>query len=376
MLGEKEVEAAAQAIRGGFLQGNGPNCQNIEQEVARHFGIQHALLMSSCTHALEASLMAIGVGYGDEVICPSFAFTSTATAIVQQKARPVFVDIESDTCNMDVACVKDALSARTKAIIPVHYAGHACDMEALSEIGNENGIKIIEDAAHAFDAQYRGQYLGCLGIAGCFSFHETKQIICGEGGLLVTNDMEVANAVEMIRDKGTNRKAFLRGEVDKYSWVSVGSSYVLSDVLAAILRVQLSKRTAIIAAHKWLASQYTSGLSDLQDQLELPVVRDYANPNWSIFAVKTRDPEQRDALIRHLKDNSIQSAFHYVPLHSSPFGRSLGYMPGDLPVTERVFASLVRLPMSPRTEEDVERVINCTHDFFGNTSPGRQVVDV
>jgi len=342
---EREVEAAARVIRSGKVGGGGLVGRELEQEMAERFGVRHVLTTTSCTHAMEAALMACGVGRGDEVICPSFTFTTTATSIVQRGARPVFVDIEADTYNIDPHEIAKAVTPRTKGIMPVHYAGHACDMDAIMAMAEKHRLFVIEDAAHAIGAGHKGQPLGTVGDIGCFSFHETKNLVCGEGGALLTNDDDLAAKLETIREKGTNRAAFLRGDVDKYTWVSAGSSYVLSDILAAIALEQLRKLDEITAARTAIAERYVEELQGVEG-IVLPVVKPYAQPNWHIFAIRVPDGT-RDEFIAALRREGIGATFHYVPLHSSPFGRQVGRQVGDLAVTDLVARTLVRLPLFP-----------------------------
>lgn len=357
---EREVRAAARAIRSGKVGGGGPIGGGLEQEMAERFAVRHVLLTTSCTSAMEAALMACGVGVGDEVICPSFTFTTTATSIVRQGARPVFVDIEPDTYNIDPREIAKAITPQTKAIMPVHYAGHACDMDAIMALAQEHGLFVIEDAAHAIGAGYNGQPLGTVGHIGCFSFHETKNLVCGEGGALLTNDDELAAKLETIREKGTNRAAFLRGDVDKYTWVSAGSSYVLSDILAAIALEQFHKLDEITAARTAIAERYGEALRGVEG-IVLPVVKPYAEPNWHIFAIRVPDGT-RDEFIATLRGEGIGAAFHYVPLHSSPYGRKVGRQLGNLAVTDLVARTLVRLPLyAGMATIEMRRVLEAVH---------------
>jgi dTDP-4-amino-4,6-dideoxygalactose transaminase len=355
---ERERERVAQALA-GRVAGDGPFCRQVEARLERQLGAAHVLLTTSCTHALELALLALGIGPGREVICPSFTFVSTANAILRAGARPVFADIEDLTLGLDPADVAPRITPRTAAILPVHYAGVAPDMRALAEIARAHHLAIVEDAAQGLGASYRGQPLGTLGDAGCFSFHETKNVTCGEGGALVLRDDAVAARAEIIREKGTNRSAFLRGQVDKYTWVAEGSSYVLSDVLAAILDAQLDKQEEIARRRGRIAERYAAELGGWAERhrARLPPRWPDREPNHHLFFLLLRDGGARDRLMHHLREHGIQASFHYVPLHTAPHGRALG-KPETLPVTDRVASTLLRLPLHPlMSEDDVGRVI-------------------
>ncbi len=361
-----DAEAAAEAVRRGWLAGGGPAGGEAEEALARALGTSRSLLMTSCTSALEASVALIGAGPGDEVICPSFTFVSTANAVLRSGARPILVDIDPSSLNIAPAAVDAVIGPRTRAIIVVHYAGRACDMEAISEIAARHGVPVIEDAAHALGATWRTRPLGTIGDFGCFSFHGTKDIVCGEGGALVTRRDEDHRRAEVMREKGTNRAEFLRGEVDRYTWVAEGSSYVMSDVLAAILRVQLGRLPAIRRRKRELASRLTSRLTGLADRVTLPHEWAGIESSWHLYPVLV-PPAVRDTAISALRREGIGAAFHYVPLHSSPFGRQhLGYRPGDLPETEHACASLIRLPLfAAMTDDDLEDVATATLKVMG-----------
>jgi dTDP-4-amino-4,6-dideoxygalactose transaminase len=318
------------------------------------------LLTTSCTHALELALLALGVGPGDEVLCPSFTFVSTANAALRVGARPVFADIEEETLGLDLADVERRLTPRTTVLMPVHYAGVAPDMDGLLALASSRGLKVVEDAAQGLGATYRGHPLGSLGDAGCFSFHETKNVTCGEGGALALRDPELIRKAEIIREKGTNRSAFLRGEVDKYTWVAEGSSYVLSDVLAAILDAQLDKLERIQARRRSVAESYRAELGPWARAHGVHLFEPPAGrvSNDHIFYLLFPDLADRDRYMAALRSRGVSAAFHYVPLHSSPFGRTLGGEVEHLPVTESVAARLLRLPLHPLLSEgDVERVV-------------------
>jgi dTDP-4-amino-4,6-dideoxygalactose transaminase len=323
-------------------------------------GAHRVLLTTSCTHALELALLALGIGPGQEVICPSFTFVSSANAALRVGARPVFADIDERTLGLDPEDVERRLSPRTAALVPVHYAGVAPDMQALLDIARRRGLRVVEDAAQGLSASYRGRPLGTLGDAGCFSFHETKNLSCGEGGALAISDPELAKRAEIAREKGTNRAAFFRGEVDKYTWVAEGSSYVLSDVLAAILDAQLDKLAEIQARRAAIVARYRAGLGDWASErgVRLPAELAEREPNHHIFYLLYPDGAGRDRAMATLRSHGVMATFHYVPLHSAPHGLSLGPQP-QLPVTDRVAGSLLRLPLYARlADEDVLRVID------------------
>jgi dTDP-4-amino-4,6-dideoxygalactose transaminase len=351
----------------GRVAGNGPFGQKVERRLEALLGAPRVLLTTSCTHALELALMAHGIGPGHEVVLPSFTFVSTANAILRVGARPVFADIEDRTLGLDAEDVARRLSPRTAAILPVHYAGVAPDMDALIALARPRELRIIEDAAQGLAASYRGRALGTLADGGCFSFHETKNITCGEGGALALDDPEVAARAEVIREKGTNRSAFLRGEVDKYTWVAEGSSYVLSDLLAAVLDAQLDKLPAIQEKRAAAAARYHAGLADWArtSGVCLPPSWTDRQVNHHLFYVLMPDAASRDRLQARLRALGVLATFHYVPLHSAPHGRALGLDPGNLPVTESVAGRLLRLPLHAElTGADVDRVVDAVRRSF------------
>jgi dTDP-4-amino-4,6-dideoxygalactose transaminase len=312
--------------------------------------------------------MSLGIRGEQEVICPSFTFVSTANAILRVGARPVMADIDATTLGLDPADVARRLTPRTAALLPVHYAGVAPDMNALLEIAGRHGLKVVEDAAQGLGAAYAGRALGTLGDAGCFSFHETKNITCGEGGALVLADRAVEERAEVIREKGTNRNAFLRGEVDKYTWVSEGSSYVLSDLLAAVLDAQLDKRDEIQARRARIVGRYRAELADWcrDNGVALPPSLPERHGNDHIFFLIFPDEACRERCRIALRERGITASFHYVPLHSSPFGRTLSGELNELPVTDRIARTLLRLPLHPMLrDEDVDRVVEGVRRSLG-----------
>jgi dTDP-4-amino-4,6-dideoxygalactose transaminase len=355
----REREALARALE-GRVSGDGPFCRRVEARLAELLEGRRVLLTTSCTHAMELALLAIGVRPGQQVVCPSFTFSSTANAVLRVGGWPVFADIDASTLGLDPADVERRLGPATAGILPVHYGGVAVDMEGLQALARQRGLWIVEDAAQALAARYRGRPLGALGDAGCFSFHETKNITCGEGGALVIGDPELADRAEVIREKGTNRRAFLRGQVDKYSWVAEGSSYVLSDLLAAVLDAQLDKLDEIQRRRRSVVERYRTGLADwaaahgVRFAPRLPEREDNAH----LFYMLLPDEASRDRCLDELAAAGVAAAFHFVPLHSAPFGRELGADATRLPVTDRVAATLLRLPLFPQlSDEQVERVI-------------------
>jgi dTDP-4-amino-4,6-dideoxygalactose transaminase len=374
-IAENEIEYVLQAIRRGRTSGDGPFSRRCQHLIEERLSAQKALLTTSCTSALEMAALLCGLGSGDEVILPSFTFVSTANAVVLRGAKPVFVDVRSDTLNLDEALIEQAITTRTKAIWPVHYAGVACEMDAILAIARRHGLRVVEDAAQAVNATYRGRSLGTIGDLGCFSFHETKNFSCGEGGALLVNAPELASRAEILREKGTNRTQFLLGQVDKYSWVDVGSSYVPSDMLAAALLAQLECMDQITENRRRVFEGYATGFAALAEQgrLRVPVVPEHCATNFHMFYVLTDDIEQRTALIEHLRGEGIAAAFHYVPLHTSAVGARFGWRPGMLPVTESASARLVRLPMyADMSEAETARVIRAVRGFYDRSTDATQ----
>jgi dTDP-4-amino-4,6-dideoxygalactose transaminase len=356
----KELHYIAQAVTLGNIGGDGYFTKQCCGFLEERFGIYRVLLTPSCTAALEMAAMLCDLQPGDEVILPSFTFVSTANAIVRLGAKPIFVDIRPDTLNLDEERIEEAITPRTRAIIPVHYAGTACDMDRIMAIAQAHGLVVIEDAAQGVNAFYRGRALGSIGTLGAYSFHETKNFICGEGGALCINTPELLERAEIIRDKGTNRKRFLRGEVDKYTWVEVGSSYVPSEICSAFLYAQLRALDTITARRREIHEFYRRRLQPLEADglLRLPVALEEAAINYHLFYVLLPDQRTRDGLLAHLQEQNIQAVFHYVPLHTSPMGQRYGYAEGDLPITEELSACLLRLPLYFEiTPEEQYRVV-------------------
>jgi len=364
----KELFYISQAVLEGNLAGDGQFTKRCHEWMESKFGAKKVLLTTSCTAALEMSAILCDIGPEDEVIMPSFTFVSTPNAFVLRGAHIKFIDIRPDTLNMDESLIEAAITERTKAIVPVHYAGVACEMQAIVDIACKHGLFIIEDAAQGVNSTYNGRYLGTIGHLGAYSFHETKNFISGEGGALVINDERFIEQAEIIREKGTNRKKFLRGEVDKYTWVDIGSSYLPSEIIAAFLFAQLEEAETITRKRRAIYNYYMQQLAPLQETglVRLPLSPPECRNNAHLFyLLVSTSRDNRDKLIAHLKRKNIEAIFHYVPLHSSPMGRKMGYKEGDLPITEDVSVRLIRLPcFFELTREKQDRVINEIYDFF------------
>ena len=366
----KELYFIADAVMSGKIAGDGKYGRICEAKLEEMIGGDcKALLTTSCTSALEISAILLDLKPGDEVILPSYTFVSTANAFCLRGATPVFADIDPKTLNIDVDHVERLITKNTKAIVPVHYAGFSCDMNRLMEIADSNNIIVIEDAAQAITSSYMRKPLGSFGDMATLSFHETKNINCGEGGALILNNPKMIERAEVLREKGTNRAQFFRGQVDKYTWVDTGSSYVMSDVLAAYLAAQLENVDEIQARRLEIYERYAAGLAGLSysGHFYLPFKPAYNEGNAHMFYLLLADLQVRTDLIAYLKERNIDAVFHYVPLHSSPVGKTYGYKDGDLPVTEDVSSRLVRLPMYVSlTNDDVDRVIAAIVGFFKN----------
>ncbi|MEO7716504.1 MAG: dTDP-4-amino-4,6-dideoxygalactose transaminase [Capsulimonas sp.] len=342
-----EYAYMAQAVGNGHISGDGEFTRKCNRLLEEEVGAAKALLTTSCTHALEMGALLLDIQPGDEVIVPSFTFVSTVNAFVLRGATPVFCDIRPDTLNLNESILPTLITDRTKAIAPVHYAGVGCEMDAIMEIADTRGIAVVEDNAHGLFGKYKGRQLGTFGCLATQSFHETKNFSCGEGGALLINDRRYADRAEVLREKGTNRSQFFRGEVDKYSWVDVGSSYLPSDALAAFLLAQLEARDRIQERRRLIWQRYFDALGGWASNLgiQLPTVPPYCDQSWHMFYMLTPTPAERDALIALFRQNKILSVFHYLPLHTSTMGRKYGGNIGDCPVTESVSERLLRLPM-------------------------------
>jgi dTDP-4-amino-4,6-dideoxygalactose transaminase len=345
-LAGNELTYIADAIQRGHSAGDGCYTARCHDLLQRELGCHRALLTTSCTHALEMCAFLLDIQPGDEVIVPAFTFVSTANAFALRGAKPVFVDVRPDTLNLDERLLEGLLTPRTKAILPVHYSGVGCEMDAITSVAGRWGVKVVEDNAHGLFARYKGKYLGTFGQLATQSFHETKNVICGEGGALIINDPIYAERAEIIREKGTNRSRFYRGEVDKYTWVDLGSSYLPSDLLAAFLWAQLEKYEAIRSTRHRIWQTYAEGLSDWarNSGVSLPYVPPYVEQSYHMFYLLMPSLEARSRLIQQLKTRGILAVFHYAPLHLSDMGMRFGGRAGACPVTESVSDRLVRLP--------------------------------
>ncbi len=359
-----EYEYIVDAIARGHSAGDGYYTEQCTKLLEARSGAHKVLLTTSCTSALELAALLLDIQPGDEVIMPSYTFVSTANAFVLRGAKPVFVDIREDTLNIDETLIEAAITDRTKAIVPVHYAGVGCEMDTILDIGRRHNIPIVEDAAQGVNATYKGRWLGTMGDIGTWSFHETKNVICGEGGAIVINNPKYAERAEILREKGTNRSQFMRGQVDKYTWVDVGGSFLMSDLLAAFLYAQLEHMDDITERRRATWNRYDDALRPTANKagLTLPTTPSDCHSNCHMYHVRTADEATRNALIASLRTNGIQAVFHYVPLHLSPMGESLEWMQGDLPVTEREANRLVRLPLFIElTPQLQDSTIACLH---------------
>jgi len=361
-----EKEYMAQAIAAGSTAGDGPFTRKCSQLLEQQLGVPKVLLTTSCTHALEMFAILLAIQPGDEVIIPAFTFVSTVNAFVLRGARPVFVDVRPDTLNLDESRLEDLLTSRTKAIAPVHYAGVGCEMDTILEIANRHAVAVVEDNAHGLFGKYKGKYLGTFGRMAAQSFHETKNFSCGEGGALLINDPELVERAEIIREKGTNRSRFFRGQVDKYTWVDIGSSYLPSDILAAYLYAQLENRPKIQAHRRRIWEFYDAALKDwaAAHEVRLPHVPASCEQSYHMYYLLLPTLELRQGLITHLRQRGVQGVFHYLPLHLSEMGRRFGGQPGECPVTERVSDQLIRLPFhNALTEPEMVRVVEALRDY-------------
>ena len=363
----KEIEYIKEAVENQKICGDGPFTKKCNEWIEKNTGTSKCLLTTSCTHATEMAALLADIQEGDEVIMPSYTFVSTADAFVLRGAKVVFVDIRPDTMNMDENLIEDAITERTKAIVPVHYAGVACEMDKMMEIARKHHLLVIEDAAQGIMASYKGQALGALGDFGCFSFHETKNLSMGEGGALLIKDPKFIEEAEIIREKGTNRSKYYRGQIDKYTWVNYGSSYLPSDMNAAYLWAQLQMAQEITDARMARWNQYDALLKPLEERgiLELPVIPEGCVHNAHMYYAKAKNMEERTALLDFLKQNGILSVFHYIPLHGAPAGKKFGRFHGEDRYTTVESERLFRLPMYySLTEADVNYVVEKIKEFY------------
>lgn len=363
----KEEEYIAQAVKSRKICGDGQFTKKCSGWLENKTGTKKALLTTSCTDALEMAAVLSKVGPGDEVIMPSYTFVSTADAFVMRGATVVFVDIRPDTMNIDETRIEAAITDRTKVIVPVHYAGVGCEMDSIMEIANEHHLMVVEDDAQGIMSTYKGKALGTFGDYGCLSFHETKNYSMGEGGAILIRDETAVERAEIIREKGTDRSKFLRGQVDKYTWVDCGSSYLPSELNAAYLYAQLENADMINNARLSCWNRYYSNLSALagSGRIGLPFIPEYCSHNAHMFYIKAANIEERTSLTAYLKENGVGSAFHYIPLHSSPAGRRFGRFSGEDVYTTRESERLLRLPMYyGLSEQDVDRVCELVEKFY------------
>ena len=362
----QETKYIEDAVRSGKISGDGMFTKKCHTFFESRYAMRKALLTTSCTDALEMSALLANIQPGDEVIMPSYTFVSTANAFVLRGAQIVFADSRTDHPGIDEDAIESLITPQTKAIVVVHYAGVACDMDKVLEVANRHNILVIEDAAQAIDSYYNGRPLGTLGHMAAFSFHETKNIQCGEGGLLAINDEKFAGRAEIIREKGTNRSAFFRGEVDKYGWVDIGSSFLPSEIVAAFLYAQLENIGAIQQRRKDIWNRYWNALMPLQQQgkLQLPVVPDFASNNAHMFYVLTADLTERSALIEHMKSKGSFPVFHYLSLHKSPYYTEK-HKGGEMPQSDRYTDTLLRLPLFvDMTDAETDQVIQSIIGYF------------
>jgi dTDP-4-amino-4,6-dideoxygalactose transaminase len=362
----KEQEYILQALQSGHISGDGPFTKKCHALLQEFLGVPQVLLTTSCTHALEMAALLLQLRPGDEVILPDFTFVSTVNAFVLRGAKPVFVDIRPDTLNIDETKLADAMSPRTRAVVPVHYAGVGCEMDVILDATKSRGVAVVEDNAHGLFGRYKGRYLGTFGALAAQSFHETKNFSCGEGGALIINDPSMKDRAEIIREKGTNRSRFFRGQIDKYTWVDIGSSYLPSDILAAYLFGQLEQRARIQTHRQNAWNTYAVGLKDWAEkhEIQLPKVPEHCEQPFHMFYMLMPNLELRTRFIKHLRERGVYAVFHYLPLHLSDMGRKLGGSEGDFPITERVSDQLVRLPLHNLiTGDEQEEVIEAIQNF-------------
>jgi dTDP-4-amino-4,6-dideoxygalactose transaminase len=361
----KELVYISEAHARLHLSGDGFFTDKCHEWLEMHTGAKQALLTHSCTAALEMAAILADIQPGDEVIMPSFTFVSTANAFVLRGGTPVFVDIRPDTCNIDETKIEEAITRRTKAIVPVHYAGVACEMDTIMDIARRHDLLVIEDAAQGIMSRYKGRPLGAIGHLGTYSFHETKNIISGEGGALLINDPRFAGRAEIIREKGTNRGEFFRGQVDKYTWVDIGSSYLPGDLIAAFLWAQMEEAETITQGRLAIWSYYHEALISLETEgkLRRPCIPEGCEHNAHMYYIILPDLETRTQLIEHLKSADISAIFHYVPLHDSPFGKTHGKTIGEMTVTRLAADKLLRLPLWLGLEVHQHKIIDALLTF-------------
>jgi dTDP-4-amino-4,6-dideoxygalactose transaminase len=365
-IAKNQIAYIQEAIQSGHISGDGQFTKKCHAWLENYLGVKKALLTTNCTHALEMSALLLDLKPGDEVITPSFTFVSTVNAFILRGAKPVFADIRPDTLNIDENQIEDLVNEKTRAVYVVHYAGVGCEMDKILEIADRHDLQVVEDNAHGLFGKYQGKLLGTFGTMACQSFHETKNISSGEGGALLINDENLVERAEIIREKGTDRSKFFRGQIDKYSWVDLGSSYLPSEIIAAVLYSQLEEADKIQHKRKSIWERYFQGLGEwaVESKIKLPTVPANCNQSYHLFYMLLSNLEERQRFIQYLRENQIYSVFHYVPLHTSAMGRKFGYHEGDLPITEEMSDRLVRLPFYfDLSEEDQDQVISVIKKF-------------
>ena len=362
-IAHNQIKYIEQSLKNYHISGDGPFTKKCHLHLEKYFGVKKALITTSCTHALEMSAILLDLKEGDEVIVPSYTFVSTPNAFILRGAKPVFIDIRPDTLNLDENNLEELVTKNTKAIYVVHYAGVGCEMDRILEIAKKYGLDVVEDNAHGLFGKYKGKYLGTFGKFATQSFHETKNISCGEGGALLINDSSFIERAEIIREKGTNRSRFFRGQVDKYSWVDIGSSFLPSDILAAILLSHLEESQIIQKKRKEIWENYDIALRGWahDNKVLQPSIPDHCEQSYHMYYLLLPKLDTRQAFIHHLKDRGVHSVFHYVPLHTSEMGKKYGFIEGSLPVTEDISNRLVRLPMyfdlSPTDLKEINQAV-------------------
>jgi dTDP-4-amino-4,6-dideoxygalactose transaminase len=365
-IAKNQIAFIQEAIQSGHISGDGQFTKKCHAWLENYLGVKKALLTTNCTHALEMSALLLDLKPGDEVITPSFTFVSTVNAFILRGAKPVFVDIRPDTLNIDENQIEDLVNEKTRAIYVVHYAGVGCEMNKILEVADIHNLQVIEDNAHGLFGKYQGKLLGTFGSMACQSFHETKNISSGEGGALLINDEDLIERAEIIREKGTDRSKFFRGQIDKYSWVDLGSSYLPSEIIAAVLYSQLEEADKIQHKRKSIWERYFQGLGEwaADSRIKLPTIPANCDQSYHLFYMLLSSLEERQRFIQYLRENHIYSVFHYVPLHTSAMGRKFGYQEGDLPITEVISDRLVRLPFYyDLSEADQDQVISVIKKF-------------
>lgn len=366
----KEKEYILRAVENGHISGDGDFTKKCTCRIEDLTGAKKALLTTSCTHATEMAALLAGIKPGDEVIMPSYTFVSTADAFVLRGATPVFVDIRPDTMNIDENLIESAITRKTKAIVPVHYAGVGCEMDTIMDIARRRNLAVIEDAAQGISSSYKGKALGTIGDFGCFSFHETKNISMGEGGALLIKNADMIEDAEIIREKGTNRAKFFRGQIDKYTWVNYGSSYLPSDMNAAYLWAHLENIEMIQNNRLYTWNKYFEGLKTIEEKgyITFGVIPKECTNNAHMFYFKTKNLDERTELLRYLKEKEIGAVFHYVPLHSAPAGHKFGRFHGEDKYTTKESEKLIRLPLYYGiTEKEIDYVVDCVNNFYLKT---------